>query len=240
MPHESLPLALRVALRVLVLLAVAFLSMMAAIRFTIHGREVAVPDLSRMRAGDAQTRLEGLGLGIKIEDRAYSDVPRDLVIRQSPEAGESVRGTQRVHVVVSLGPQALPVPDLVGKSERFARIGLLEAGMQLGHVSSAYLQGLEADTVAQQDPPGNVRSTHSPRVDLLMSLGAPPQAYVMPDLSGLSPLQAQERLVASGLVLGKFQIVPGPPERRGAVVGQSIPRGSRVAAGAVVDVRLGG
>jgi beta-lactam-binding protein with PASTA domain len=240
MPHESVPLILRVTLRVLLLLMVAFLSMMAAIQFTIHGREVTVPDLSRMRAGDAQERLAERGLGIKIEDRAYSNQPRDTVIRQSPKPGESVRKTQRVHVVVSLGPQALPVPDLVGKSQRSARIGLLEAGMQLAHLSSAYIQGVEADTVAQQDPPGNLKSTHSPRVDLLISLGPPPEAYVMPDLAGLSPMQAQERLTAVGLGLGKFLVVPGPPERRGEVVGQSVARGSRVAAGTLVDIQLGG
>jgi len=239
MPHESVPRVLRIGLRVFVLLAVAFLSMMAAIRFTIHGREVIVPDLSRLRAGDAQARLAERGLGIKIEDRAYSDQPRDTVIRQSPRPGESVRISQRVHVVVSLGPQALPVPDLVGKSQRFARIGLLQAGMQLGHVSNAYLDGTDADTVAVQDPPGNVKSTHSPRVDLLVSLGTQPDVYIMPDLAGLSPLQAQERLAATGLKLGRFSSVAGLPERRGAVVGQSVARGSRVAAGTVVDVQLG-
>jgi serine/threonine-protein kinase len=240
MPHESVPLFLRIAWRILLLLMVAFLSMLAAIRYTIHGREVLVPNLSKMRAGDAQQRLADLGLGIKIEDRAYSDLPRDSVIRQSPRPGESVRKSQRVHVVVSLGPQARPVPDLVGKSQRFARIGLLEAGMQLGHVSSTYLQGVDADTVAQQDPPGNVKATHSPRVDLLVSLGAPPEAYVMPDLAGLSPLQAQERLTAMGLVLGKYLIVPGSAERRGVVLGQSAARGSRVSAGTIVDIQLGG
>ena len=240
MPHQSVPLALRIALRLLVLAAVAFLSMMAAIRFTIHGREVSVPDLTHLRAGDAQVRLAERGLAIRIEDHAYSGLPRDTVIRQSPKAGESVRKTQHVHVVVSLGPQALPVPDLVGKSQRTARIELLEAGMQLGHVSSLYLGGVDADTVVLQDPPGNVKSTHSPRVDMLVSLGAPPEAYVMPDLAGLNPMLAQERLRATGLVLGKFLTVPGPPERRGEVVGQSVARGSRVVAGTIVDIQLGG
>lgn len=240
MPHESVPWIFRVALRILLLLAVALLSMMAAIRFTIHGREVTVPNLGGLRAGDAQARLAELGLGIKIEDRAYSAIPQDTVIRQSPRPGESVRKSQRVHVVVSLGPQSRPVPDLLGKSERYARIGLLEAGMQVGHVSSAYLDGLESDTVAMQDPPGNVRTTHSPRVDLLISLGARPEVYVMPELIGLSPSQAQERLVATGLVLGKFLTVAGPVERRGTVVGQSVPRGSRVVAGTIVELQLGG
>jgi len=236
----SLQFWARVAVRIFVLLAVAFLSMLAAIRLTIHGREVKVPDVTNLRAGDAQQRLAGRGLGIRIEDRVYSPAPRDTVIRQSPKSGESVRSGQRVHVVTSLGAQALPVPDLVGKSERAARIGLLEAGMQLGHVSASHLEGQDADTVLEQDPPSSVKSTHSPRMDLLVSEGPAEAAYVMPDLTGLMPVDAQRRLAGAGLALGKFLTVPAPPEKRGAVVGQSVPRGSRVVSGTVVDVQLGG
>ena len=238
--RQSFQFWARVAVRIFVLLAVAFLSMLAVIQLTIHGREVKVPDVTKLRAGDAQQKLRSLGLGIRIEDRVYSAAAPDTVIRQSPKPGDSVRIGQRVHVVTSLGPQALPVPDLVGRSERTARIGLLEAGMQLGHVSSAHLAEEDPDTVLEQDPPSSVKSTHSPRMDLLVSEGPPEGAYIMPDLTGLMPVDAQRRLAGAGLVLGKFLAVPAPPEKRGAVVGQSVPRGSRVVSGTIVDVQLGG
>jgi len=238
--RESLQFWARVSLRIFILMAVAFLSMLAAIRLTIHGRDVKVPDLTRLRAGDAQQLLDARGLGIRIEDRIFSALPRDAVIRQRPIAGETVRVGQRVHVVISLGSQALPIPELVGESQRAARIGLLEAGMQLGHISSTHLQDSDPDIVVDQDPPSTEKSTHSPRMDLLVSLGPPDAAYVMPDLTGLMPVDAQRRLNAAGLVLGKFLTIPAPPEKRGTVVGQSVPRGSRVLSGTIVDVRLGG
>jgi eukaryotic-like serine/threonine-protein kinase len=238
--RDSLRRTFGVAVRIFVLLAVGFLSMLTAIRLTIHGREVKVPDVTNLRAGDAQLRLAERGLGIRIEDRIYSTLPRDCVIRQSPKAGESMRTAQRVHVVISLGTQARPVPELVGKSTRAARIGVLEAGMQLGQVSSVHLEGADPDTVLEQDPPGSVKSTHSPRMDLLISLGPSEADYVMPDLSGLMPIDALRRLAAAGLKLGKFITSPGPPERRGSVVGQSVPRGSRVVSGTTVDLQLGG
>ena len=240
MPVQLLSWLFRVALRIFILFAVAFLSMLAAIRFTIHGREVRVPVVTGLRAGDAQARLAQLGLGIRIEDRVYSPLPTDSVIRQSPKPGEGVRNGQRVHVVISLGAQALPVPQLVGKSERSARIALLEAGMQLGHVSSAHLQGIDAETVADQDPPGGVKSMHSARVDLLVSLGSADLSFPMTDLSGLLPVDAHRRLSAAGLKQGRYITVPAPPERHGLVVGQSVPRGSRVVSGTIVDLHLGG
>jgi len=238
--RQSLQWFLRVTVRILVLFAVAFLSMLAAIRLTIHGREVKVPDVTRLRAGDAQTRLAQTGLGIAIEDRVYSDAPAEAVVRQSPRPGDSVRRGQRVHVVISLGAQALPVPDLIGKSERFARIGVLQSGMQLGHVSSLHIEGTDADVVMEQDPPSNLKSTHSARLDLLVSLGTPESAYVMPDLTGDLPSEAQRRLASAGLAVGRYITVPSTPDKRGFVVGQSVPRGSRVASGTLVDVQLGG
>jgi eukaryotic-like serine/threonine-protein kinase len=238
--RETLQWSARVALRIFVLLAVAFLSMLMAIRLTIHGREVRVPDLARLRAGDAQAKLEEAGLGIRIEDRVYSTQPAETVVRQSPRAGESVRKGQSVHVVTSLGTQALPVPDLVGKSARSARIGILEAGMQLGHMTSVHLEGVDGDTVILQDPPSTLKSTRSPRVDLLVSLGTEETAYVMPDLSGLLAFEAQRKLSAAGLAVGKYSTVAAPPEKRGFVIGQSVPRGSRVVSGTLVDVQMGG
>jgi eukaryotic-like serine/threonine-protein kinase len=237
--RDTLQFWARVAVRIFVLLAVAFLSMLAAIRLTIHGREVKVPDVTSLRAGDAQQRLATRGLGIRIEDRVFSALPRDSVIRQRPLPGESVRIGQRVHVVTSLGSQALPVPNLVGDSERAARIGLIQAGMQLGHISSTHFDGMDPDTVVQQDPPGSEKSTHSPRMDLLVSLGPPEVAFVMPDLNGMMPVEAQRRLASAGLLLGKFITVTAPPDRRGVVVGQSVPRGSRVVSGTIVDIQLG-
>ena len=238
--RDSLQFWARVAVRIFILIAVAFLSMLAAIRLTIHGREVKVPDVANLRAGDAQQRLAVRDLGIRIEDRVYSPKPRDTVIRQRPMPGESVRMGQRVYVVTSLGAQALPVPNLVGDSERAARIGLLEAGMQLGHISSTHLAGMDPDTVVEQDPPSAEKSTHSPRMDLLVSLGPPEAAFVMPDLIGMFPMEAQRRLTSAGLVLGKFLTAPAPPDRHGIVVGQSVPRGSRVVSGTIVDIQLGG
>ena len=92
----------RVAARVFVLAAVAFLSAITAMRIAIHGSEIKVPDVVRMRVTDAEGQLAALGLGIKIADRVFSNLPVDSIIRQSPKAGEGVKRAQRVHVVLSL------------------------------------------------------------------------------------------------------------------------------------------
>src|SRR5712692_8394292 len=207
----------QVALRVFILAAVAFLSAITAMRIAIQGREVRVPDVVKMRVAEAENRLGATDLGIKIEDRVFSELPADTVVRQSPKAGDTVKRTQRVHVVLSLGPQKVAVPELEGKSLRAARMGLLQGGLQVGHVSSVHLPGFDTDSVVQQNPGPQTAALRGPRVDMLVSLGTPEVAWVMPDLVGLTLAEAERRIAAAGLVLSELTGVNGPVETRGII-----------------------
>ncbi len=230
---------LRLALRAFVLAAMAFLSAIITIGLAIRGREVAVPDVVKMKAQDAAARLGGLGLEMKIEDRVFSELPAESVVRQSPRAGENVKRTQRVHVLLSLGPQKIIVPAVVNKNLRRARIELLQAGLQVGHVSSVHSLGIETDTVAEQDPGSQNATARSPRVNLLVSLGEPEKAYVMPELLGLTLSEAQRRLAAAGLVFGQITTVAVAGQAQGGVVQQWPVHGMRVTPGAKVELQVG-
>ena len=229
----------KIGVKLFILAAVAFLSATTTMRFAIQGREVKVPDVVKMRAGDATDKLGALGLGMKIEDRVFSELPADAVVRQSPKPNENVKRTQRVHVVLSLGPQRVSVPALEGKSLRSARIELLQGGLQVGHLSSLHLPGMEADNVVQQNPGPQAATLRGPHVDLLVSLGNPDTAWAMPDLTGLTLGEAERRIAAAGLVLTGLQPVVGPAETRGIILSQSIPRGSRVIPGTKVELQVG-
>lgn len=72
----------RMSMIAFILASVAFLSALTAVRFAIQGREVAIPDVVGMKAAEAQQTLRGRGVGIKVEDRIYSALPVDEVVRQ--------------------------------------------------------------------------------------------------------------------------------------------------------------
>jgi serine/threonine-protein kinase len=224
---------------VFVLAAVAFLSAITAMRIAIHGSEVKVPDVVRMRETDAEAQLAVLGLGIKIEDRVFSSLPVDAIIRQSPKPGEGVKRSQRVHVVLSLGSQKTSVPRLEGQSLRSARIELLQSGLQVGHLSSAHLAGAEVDAVVQQSPGPQTAVLRGPRIDLLVSLGSPQVAWVMPEFTGLTLSEAERRIAVAGFVLKNLTPVAGPPEAHGIVLSQTPARGSRATPGTLVELQVG-
>jgi beta-lactam-binding protein with PASTA domain len=230
--------AVRTAALLFVLVSVGFLSALVAVRYTIQGREVKLPDLTGKSEAQAREQTQNLGLGFRVEDRVYSRQPAGAVVRQSPTAGTRVKVGENEHVVLSLGPQKVTIPALQDKSERAARIELLRSGMQLGQESSVYLPAEPADTVVQQDPPPGTENATSPQVNLLLSLGALPPAYVMPGLTGESIGAAEAKLAAAGLKVAKTTPanVPGAP--RGIVVEQSPARGQRVDSTVPIDLQV--
>ncbi len=231
--RERLEWIFRMALLVFILASVAFLSALTAMRFAIQGREVSVPDVVGKNAVEAQQTLQG-----QVEDRLYNPLPVDTVVRQTPPPGMKVKIGQEAHVVISLGPKQATIPVLTDHSIRAARIELLRGGMQVGEISSAYLPEYENSVVLQQDPAPGTSIVTSPHVDLLVSLGARPAAYVMPELIGLSLNEAESKFSGTGLKVAKLSLAPLPGGLHGTVVGQTPPRGARVDSNTTIELQM--
>jgi beta-lactam-binding protein with PASTA domain len=236
--RERLHWILRMSLLLFILSSVAFLSALTAMRFAVEGREVVMPDVVGVNATQAQQILGQRGIGIKIEDRLYNSLPVDAVVRQSPQANMEVKVGQNAHVVLSLGPQKVTVPQLEDKSVRAAQIEMLREGLQLGEVSSAHLPDYPEDAVIEQDPAPGRTDVTSPHVNLLVSLGPPPPAYVMPELIGTPVAEAESKLNAAGLKVAKLTPATVPDAVHGAVIDQTPPRGQRVDANTPIELQV--
>jgi len=236
--RERLQWMFRMALMIFILASVAFLSALTAMRFAIQGREVTMPDVVGLKPTEAQQALQGRGIGMKVEDRIYSSLPADAVVRQSPPPNMRVKIGQYAHVVLSLGPQKATIPQLTDKSLRLARIELLRDGMQAGEIASAYLPGWPGDTVVQQDPAAGTSDISSPHVDLLVSNGTRPVAFVMPDLFGLALGEGESKLTSAGLKVAKLTFSPIPGMPHGTIARQAPVRGSRVDASTSIELQV--
>ena len=130
--RERIDWVFRMGLLVFILAAAAFLSAVTAIRFAIQGREVNMPNLVGKSSADALAILQGRGLQLRVVDRVYSDLPLNSVVRQSPPEGERMKVSQNAHVVLSLGPQNVTIPALVGESLRWAAALSVSAVVSFG------------------------------------------------------------------------------------------------------------
>jgi len=94
------------------------------------GPEVVVlPDVTGMSERDATAELNGLGLRVAVNEEYDDDVADGDVIRTEPEAGQEVLSGDTILLVVSLGPEPVPVPDLSGMTEQQATNALNEVGL---------------------------------------------------------------------------------------------------------------
>lgn len=196
----------RIALRVLILSAVFLASALTAMRFAIHGREVAVPKLMGLSSADADRSALASGLYTFVENRFYSsDVPEGRILSQLPPVGEVVRRGTRVRVAVSLGPQKLEIPNLVGQSQRAAEMNISRRGLELGTVAVAAIPGAPPDQVVAQSPPPNSSNVASPKVSLLVSAAPEPGVglYLTPDFVGHTLEEASRAIAESPMRFGK-------------------------------------
>lgn len=200
----------------MILVAVAMVSALTAMRFAIHGREVTIPKLIGMTPGEAERSAADHGLALLRESKFYSsEVPAGRIVSQSPQPGSRVRRGWRVRVAESLGPQRVQVPDIVGQSPRAAELNVRRRGLEVGTIATVQLPSAVADTVIAQSPPANAQGVASPKLNLLVTGALEQPAFVMPDVTGMKLGEASVLIADAGLKVGSVmtaqQTVPPPP-----------------------------
>jgi eukaryotic-like serine/threonine-protein kinase len=256
--------AIRFALLALVLVIVAMVSALTAMRFAIHGQEVAVPPLVGLAPADAERAIAGLGLQMSIERQYYSpQIPEGRIMSQLPLPGTEVRHGWQVRVAQSLGPVRVAIPDVTGQSEHAAELNIRRRGLELTSRAEVQTPGIPAGQVLAQSPPANATQVAEPNISLLVTSAAEPQAFVMPSFIG-QPLGSVSRtLQDSGFRLGNVSVaVPAPvptvdaagnpvaapapvvlaappqPSPASIIVSQSPGGGQKVVAGTVVSFEV--
>ena len=193
----------RFVLQTLILLVVALVSALTAMRLAIHGREVAVPDLVGKTPVQARQIAELAGFQFEVERQYYSlNIPEGKVLSQLPLAGTQVRRGWEIRVAQSLGPQRVVIPDVLGESDRAAEINILRRGLDLGAKATLEVPNATANQVIAQSPSASASSISAPKISFLTAQPAPPQAFVMPSFIGQSVSQATSALKNAG-----FQVV---------------------------------
>jgi beta-lactam-binding protein with PASTA domain len=198
----------------LILLIVALLSALTAMRLAIHGREVTVPDFQGKTPAEARRIADDTGLSAQIEREYYSPtVPRGKVLSQMPAAGTIVRRGWELRLALSLGPQRVATPQVIGESERAAAISIDQRGLDLGSTATVQLAGVPAGQVIAQNPPPNATDVAAPKISLLVAQDALPQSFVMPSFIGQPLGSATVTLQNAGFPTPRATMTapPAPP-----------------------------
>ncbi len=249
--------AFRFVLLALVLVIVAMMSALTAMRFAIHGREVSVPALVGMTPAEAERAAAGVGLQISIERQYYSpQIAEGRIVSQLPLPGTKVRRGWQVRLAQSLGPTRVTIPDVTGQSEHAAELNIRRRGLDVASTAQVPTAGIPAEQVLAQSPPGNANQATSPKISLLITAPAEPPAFVMPSFVGQPLGSASRTLQDAGFKLGNVSVAaaagdalnagnpaaapaaPSQPSPASIIVSQVPAAGQKVALGTAVSFEV--
>ncbi|MGH9261938.1 MAG: PASTA domain-containing protein, partial [Acidimicrobiales bacterium] len=96
-----------------------------------QGREpVEIQDFTGRALVDAERYLTDAGFKVVVNEKASDDVAPGVVLSQEPRNGTGYRGDE-VRLEVSVGPEAIPVPNVTGMRLRDAKNTLEDAGFRV-------------------------------------------------------------------------------------------------------------
>jgi len=169
-------------------------------------------------------------------ERAFSDeIAVGLVISQSPEAETPLEKGSLVGVLVSLGPEFIPVPRLVGTPRDLAA-ETLKSAFLTAHIELLADSDRPRGEVVRQDPEDGVSAKNGSTVILYVS--DPPLMRRVPNLSGKQLAEAMSDIINSGLELGETREQVTTEVEPGWVVRQSPEANTEAIEGSGVDIYL--
>jgi len=227
--RERIRTLFRLFLLSTVLVTVALLSAITTIRLTIRGHQETMPNLVGLSFDYAQRMASGLGLEMKVEDKLFnSQYPPQAIVSQMPPPGTRIKIGQHVHVLVSLGPPQVVIPNFVGTSIRAARITAIQRNLELGDIVGIHWPGVEPDQVVAQDPLPESAELRSPAVNILVSVGETPSAYLCPKFIGQPITEVRRNLEKAGFKVAAVTSVTTKNGPRGTILTQSPIAGSKI------------
>lgn len=200
-------LVANILIGIFIALAALLIFILSLNLITHHGQANAVPSVTGKSLDEANNILEKKGFDVVIQDSIYIDsIPRLAVIRQVPDADEVVKVNRTVYLTINraIAPY-VNMPNLVGYSFRNAQMVLKNMGLRLGDTTFkpdfAKNSVLEQLMNGEKISPGT-KISQGTSISLVLGNGVGQNQFAVPDLTGLTLLQARTLLESNGLIVG--------------------------------------
>ena len=198
-----------------------------------------VPTVEGLTQEQARVRLEADGFTLgNVTTENNPEVELGLVISQDPAPGDEAPVGSPVNLLISVGPNAIPVPNVENLPENEATARLANADL------TWEIETEPSDTIAEgrviRTEPGAGEEVEPGSV-IVVVVSEGPEPVVVPSLFGLTPDQAEAELVQRGLELSvssQTQIVDDVG-LVGKVATQNPGEGAELEPGETVTVSLG-
>ena len=158
---------------------------------------IEVPDLTGSSQTEALNDLQNLGFKVGIENSAHPEVPAGSVIRTQPIANTTTNPDTLVTIIVSVGPEAYPIPYVVDLETDRAIYVIEESGFTIGQRIEVNDDTVPIGFIISQNPMAGKKMGPGSSIDLVISSG--PSLIQLTDLSRKSLEDAAQILETLGL-----------------------------------------
>ncbi|MEU0156038.1 Stk1 family PASTA domain-containing Ser/Thr kinase [Micromonospora fulviviridis] len=197
------------------------------------GRYTVAPQLVSLTKADAEAQATRGGFILRYAEPRYDEkVPKDTVLGQAPVSATRIVKGGTITLTLSLGPERLPVPDVVGKDFELARAELADAKLAPVKGSSRYDDALPAGVVLATDPKVGTVVKPGTKVTVILSKGRAP--VTVPNLVGKSLTDARGILGRLGLT--PVETYKDSDKPKDEILGQSPADGTGVEKGTQVKL----
>ena len=149
---------------------------------------VEIPDLTGSEQAQALNDLQSLGFIVGIENAADSSVPAGFVITTQPPADTITNPDTLVTIIVSVGPEAFPIPYVVDLEIARGIYVINESGFQVGQQLEVNDDNIPRGFIISQNPIAGTKMSPDSTIDLVISGG--PSLIEISDLSRKSIVDA--------------------------------------------------
>ena len=157
---------------------------------------IEIPDLTGSEQAQALSDLQNLGFKVGIENAASPTVPVGSVISTQPVANTVANPNSLVTIIVSVGPEAFPIPYILDLEIERAVYVIEESGFSIGQKIEVNDDNIPRGFVISQNPVAGTKMSPNSNVDIVISAG--PSLIKISDLSRKSPEDAIQILETLG------------------------------------------
>lgn len=195
--------------------------------------EIKVPNLIGMTLDEIDDEYPQLNIQAKYENS--SEYPRDTVMEQKVAEGVTIKVTQQISVVVSLGTKMVEVDDysLRPKDEVVSQLESKQ-GFKT-EILWVEDETIPYNYVIKTDPPAHSTLEYGSNVTVFVSRGPAVTLKTVPDFTNIPIDQARINAQNSGLIL-TVVYEANPDVKENYVISQSIEPLEKVEANTVVEV----
>ncbi|HET6499099.1 MAG TPA: Stk1 family PASTA domain-containing Ser/Thr kinase [Coriobacteriia bacterium] len=196
---------------------------------------IVVPDVSGMTLEEASDELAALELTVgPVTERTDETVEAGRVVEQDPGPDTEVEAGTEVSLVLSLGPDVSPIPELIGMTESEAQrvVGDSEFDFRIQREYNSDIP--EGQVFGQSPDPGELMPPDTV-ITLVVSQGK--RLVRVPDVAGMTRAAATSELEGAGFAVKAVEEF-SDTVARGEVINQSPDAGVSFDAGAAVTIRV--